>query len=938
MERPNFSEHTLDINLRRGSFHYADIEQFVDLLVVDDHGYYRDYQAKAIRNVMAYLWGGGYENIQELAKENYSSGKKPMLQRRYLSEEIFLQHLPLADRLSGVVHMATGTGKSFVLFAVAYLSLVMGLTKRVLIFGPSSTIIEQGLRDKFRWLMNRRDLQEALPAEFRNKPISLLTDNDVFEEQSIVIENINVIFGGRRSAIRDAFQENPNEDVLVLGDEIHHAYSHLEFHGDHYDVDATSSEERLWMKFIKDNSAIKRHIGFTGTPYNADEHFADIIFDYSIMDALEERQIKRPNPIKSVQTDGGGNQLSPAALFKVVIERHNENRVKFAYPDSNGLRRVKPITIFISASQQHARSNSELFKQALVEHTGISPVEAEKKVLLVISNNDETEYKEQLAAIEQLGTPAEFVFSVFKLSEGWDVDNVFQIVPMQDVAFNSKLRISQVLGRGLRLPRKVLRTDLFSFGNAPTVTITNHERFGPVVESLLRDVINTEMHLTSGPLPVDAASGRGALHFPVVILRNLPIAKTEDVKTAEQASLPTLLQLQAQGDETVEIVFRDDTRTYEIPRRLYSLDSVVDSIDARFRNREWEQPQMPLGEPSFTLPQADDIRGTIVGAMEAQGIFGTQLTLENRQRIDLFYNQQLPPARQRRVFERIDGDLNCDVSTATMDTRSVRVSDLDDGISAFISESYRDELSDQNLSLLTYIEEKRTDSHVVDAQAGLLDVDFVQQHSDWLHSMIAGDGRSPFVVQAARFKSPQSIVFTSYDPERQFVFALIEMADYLSAWVKSPDQGFYSIDYEYWREGKDRKRAGFNPDFLMRIDLQKYISVLDHANQDTHLASLNGLLDAGVQSIIHIVEIKSDEDHDPITDAKERAASDYVKRLNTKLAASNVVDIPVDVRSEIAHQRYVFTLLRPENYVSWKKKLRSGELFEGLILDELGTK
>lgn len=50
-------------------------------------------------------------------------------------EEFMLGHLPLPDRLSGVVHLATGTGKSYAIFAVAYLSLVMELTKRVLVLG-----------------------------------------------------------------------------------------------------------------------------------------------------------------------------------------------------------------------------------------------------------------------------------------------------------------------------------------------------------------------------------------------------------------------------------------------------------------------------------------------------------------------------------------------------------------------------------------------------------------------------------------------------------------------------------------------------------------------------------------------------------------------------------------------------------------------------------
>ena len=41
---------------------------------------------------------------------------------------------------------------------------------------------------------------------------------------------------------------------------------------------------------------------------------------------------------------------------------------------------------------------------------------------------------------------------VSMLTEGWDVQNVFQIVPHEERAFNSKLLIAQVLGRGLRVP------------------------------------------------------------------------------------------------------------------------------------------------------------------------------------------------------------------------------------------------------------------------------------------------------------------------------------------------------------------------------------------------------------------------------------------------------------------------------------------------------
>ena len=141
VEKLYLSNHTLDINIRKckyEQFDFSEVEDFVRELTGD-----REYQFRAIKELMIYLWGGSYKNVTELARENYS--KKEDIQNRFKTEENFIRNLPLPDRLSGVVHMATGTGKSYVMFAIAYLSIVMGKTKRVLVLGPSSTVIERGL-------------------------------------------------------------------------------------------------------------------------------------------------------------------------------------------------------------------------------------------------------------------------------------------------------------------------------------------------------------------------------------------------------------------------------------------------------------------------------------------------------------------------------------------------------------------------------------------------------------------------------------------------------------------------------------------------------------------------------------------------------------------------------------------------------------------------
>ena len=122
MSRLSLSEHTLDIKLQAydvDAFDFAEIEEYVRALTEG-----RDYQFDAIRGLMIYLWGGRYKSLKDLALENYR--RKSAIQQRFQSQDHFLRLLPLPDRLSGVCHLATGTGKSYVIFAVAYLSLILG--------------------------------------------------------------------------------------------------------------------------------------------------------------------------------------------------------------------------------------------------------------------------------------------------------------------------------------------------------------------------------------------------------------------------------------------------------------------------------------------------------------------------------------------------------------------------------------------------------------------------------------------------------------------------------------------------------------------------------------------------------------------------------------------------------------------------------------------
>lgn len=948
VEKLNLSEHTLDINIRKCSydkFRFSDLEDYVRAVTGD-----REYQYQAIKHTMIYLWGDGYKNVAALAKENFA--QKIHIKERFGSEDIMLGHLPLADRLSGVVHMATGTGKSYVIFAVAYLSLVMGLTKRVLVLGPSSTIIEEGLRDKFQEFINKKEWNDKLPKEYQGKAIDLLTNNDAIEDGSITIENINAIYsvGG----IRDTLFNNTKE-VLVLGDEIHHAYSHLNFNAIKkalemdQEVDADKGKvseekaERLWMQFLKKNKEITRHIGFTGTPYNKDDYFADVIFDYNIRTAINEKYIKDINPIINVETDDGTMQWTTEKRFTVILKKHIENAERYSYK-REGKRQVKPTTVFYCPTQNNAKTRSEEFIRFLAkrekEECGAVGSESEieqiarAKVICVTGAESKKSYKKELDNIEEIdpakiGGKVEFIFCVGMLLEGWDVDNVFQIVPMEEKIFNSKLLISQVLGRGLRIPRKISYADVQM--TYPWLTVTNHEKFADHIRELMDAVTNSDMYITSEPLKIiDQDNWRGKHHFPLFNLNYLSGMKLEDITEEDQLPLPMrgLILTKNDVDENVTIVRIKGEDKYALRKKTVSVDSLVDSLYRRFKGREYEGIRFDFGNGEQTrCPNEDEIRNAILAAMEKSGISDKGLTEDNKKQIDLFFNQFLPRGNKKRVFENIKGDI-VPTSTQKLERGSVRVGELERDATAFMSESYKEEVDEKTKALLEHLRETRKPKKHQAAQQGFSFVDstgLLGKHGEYVRPLIENDDRPPYIVNPSVFKTPQSTVLVSHHPEKEFVFRLLEHSQYLDAWIKSPDKGFYSIDYEYWKGGKDRVRRGFNPDFFIKIDLDKYISLLKKKVELQNIASLRDLQDKGYETIILVVEIKSDEDDDEATPAKAEWAKTHFEAVNLKLLEPLPGNFDKEYKPDIK-QFYTFDLLKPEGYVKWFENLSEGKL------------
>ncbi len=240
---------------------------FLDVLCGD-----REYQKEAITSAIIYLASGEYKSIEDLVKENFR--KNSELQKRYKNIQDYQKSLPLPHKLSAVIDLATATGKSCVIYGIAQIALGIRLVDKVLVLCPSLTI-ESGLKEKFENLSGDDRIKTTLPntAVFKNPRI--IDANRTIKNGDICVENIHAVYEKTGSSIDDSLKGN-GEKVLVLNDEVHHAYN-----------SAGDKDIRKWRGFLlSPDFNFKYILGFTGTAYANDEYFNDVIYRYSIRQRL----------------------------------------------------------------------------------------------------------------------------------------------------------------------------------------------------------------------------------------------------------------------------------------------------------------------------------------------------------------------------------------------------------------------------------------------------------------------------------------------------------------------------------------------------------------------------------------------------------------------------------------------------------------------------
>ncbi|MDZ7337363.1 MAG: DEAD/DEAH box helicase family protein [candidate division KSB1 bacterium] len=745
-------------------FDITKYEPFLDALCGS-----REYQKEAIRTVLRYLLGGRYPNLRALAEENFHSNET--LRDRYGTFAEMERHLQLPDQLACSVDLATATGKSYVIYGIARIMLAEGAVDRVLVLCPSRTI-EEGLLQKFRALSADITLRDLLPENARVRNPHIINGSESIVDGTICVENFHATLEHVKSSIRDSLR-GKGERTLVLNDEVHHVYNKP------IGQDSTSRSLKRWKEFLLDPDFGFRYIvGFSGTCYIENDYFADVVYRYSLREAIEQGFAKS---IDYVAEDTSQSQYEK---FQKIYDNHREHK-------EARYRKVKPLTILVTRDIAACKRLTEDLVEFLAEQEHISREEAEKKVLIVTSAQEHQANVRALADVDLYDNPVEWITSVSMLTEGWDVQNVFQIVPHEERAFNSKLLIAQVLGRGLRIP------DAYR-GERPVVTVFNHDAWSSRIRHLVDEVMEVEKRLYSYPVVRSPD-----YHFT---LHQLDYSKTQTVEEFEQVGeydfskgfVTLISQVPAMERETTyERAVSGVQRTKKtlVQYRMYTVDEVAEQIHYRLASIDLETEGQTNYAERYNL---DWLKAVIRESLRRVGESENLVSEENRQRLYAAFGT-LRRGVAKRVRYLMTPQAVKRLSTADRPRDSVGVGALRRGEVTVFADEHAFSLSDEEVT--TLLEEVRRDDNLPRAA--------------W-----------HYVENTFLFKAPLNIVLAERKPERDFVRHLLkpENAAAVDAWIKSTDQGFYEIEYA-WRKGEHPKRGYFNPDFFIKKG--KHILVIE---------------------------------------------------------------------------------------------------------------
>ena len=321
--------------------------------------------------------------------------------------------------------------------------------------------------------------------------------------------------------------------------------------------------------------------------------FKNIIYDYPLANAMHDGYVKEP----AVATRANFNPqaMSAAALERLKLEDgirvHEAAKVDLdVYAQQNDAPKVKPFMLVIATDTQHA---DDLVR--LIEDDSFFEGRYRGRVIQVHSGqkgSEKDENVERLLAVERPDEPTEIVVHVNMLKEGWDVTNLYTIVPLR--AADSRTLVEQSIGRGLRLPYG-RRTGVPAVDR---LTIVAHDRFQDIVDEAKK----------GGYSFSTVNIGEDISETPKQTVVVAPVVETMlGITPPVQAGRPGESAAAGTGDKRSEVPAGPEPR-FKTPEKQNAARLTLDAIRKVTRD--------PKAVPGPRALQTDEVQNSIVADVE----------------------------------------------------------------------------------------------------------------------------------------------------------------------------------------------------------------------------------------------------------------------------------------------------------------------------------
>ena len=327
--------------------------------------------------------------------------------------------------------------------------------------------------------------------------------------------------------------------------------------------------------------------------------FKNVIYSYPLSSALHDGFVKEPavatrENFRVENYDEGGLET---IKLQDGIRIHEHTKVQLdIYARETGRPLIKPFMLVVAKDTTHA---GDLLKK--IEADDFFDGRYKGRVITVHSNQtgeEKDETVQQLLSVEDPANPTEIVIHVNMLKEGWDVTNLYTIVPLR--AANSKTLVEQSIGRGLRLPYGK-RTGV---ADVDRLTIVSHDRFQEIVDH--------------------ANDPNSIIRTGIVLGRDIPETPTQAVTIA-----PTILSVlgiappPAPGDSgQVTTAVQKPLFTTEPERKVAAatLQVIHREFERLRRSTDLQAPDVQQRIVAKVMEEIQPVQGELAGVVEQMNV------------------------------------------------------------------------------------------------------------------------------------------------------------------------------------------------------------------------------------------------------------------------------------------------------------------------------